>query len=566
MRRGCLGLVWLLSVASASAEDVSRPIEATGDPRLDGILSNITWRSSTLTFAFPDTPFSRQPADTEFKPLDEAQRHVERAVLKEIENFTLLKFEEVKDAETADLTFARWQHESRLGRVDAQVATSGKSFTTIAGQTWVSKRDAALQDQKLDGESFHFWRHETGHILGLEHPHNNFARFPAPIELDNVSVTVMSYRLSKFGPPFYGRENQQFPASYMPLDIYALQHLYGANFSTNAGDTIYKFTPKSGVLFETIWDGGGKDTLDFSDYTENGLFDIRPGGYSTPSQLQLALFKGGGGNAEGSVAMPMLPKGDRRALIENITVGNGNNTITLNHADNVVRLGSGKNRLIILPGTGFDIIEGFDGDDCVDISNYRTTPYFVQLNAGSIKFTQWPKDFILIASGEKPPLCAETQEPAPEDIVNATSMSQQEIERLKKELSSVPNGVLTEKFEALWKDNDFEASFALASFAYEKFQARQAAYRLGIAYFRGFGVEKDIERAFEYLSVPQLEGARYAHYFRGRILADPSFSGHDLAAAKAEFESALELGVKEAGKALLSMELGTIAEEASTNP
>ena len=84
----------------------------------------------------------------------------------------------------------------------------------------------------------------------------------------------------------------------MMYDIAALQTLYGANYTTNAGDTVYKWNPTTGQksingvgqgapagnkIFMTIWDGGGHDTYDFSNYTTNLTVDLTPGGWTTTS-------------------------------------------------------------------------------------------------------------------------------------------------------------------------------------------------------------------------------------------------------------------------------------------
>jgi serralysin len=552
-------LLAILLMSAAQASGLSRPIEATGDPRLDGILSNITWRSRNLTFAFPDLPFRKQPPGIDFEPLSDIQRGIERAVFKELEQFTLLKFEEISDADQADLTFSRWQNESRLGRVDGRLPDGMGGWVERPGQTWLSDLDAAFTNQSLEGDAFHFWRHETGHILGLEHPHNNYTRVSAPIELDNISNTVMSYRIAKKQPPAR-QKNFVYSTTYMPLDILSLQYLHGANFLTNAADTIYKFVPDQSALFETIWDGGGRDTLDFSAYQTDGRFDIRPGEFSTPSRSQLATFTGGA-HAEGSIALALLPSGDTRALIEDIAVGSGDNTITLNQANNNVRLGSGKNRVVVFPRTGADTIEGFDADDCVDLTNYFIEDRMVHITAGLIKIDEWPGDSITIASDGMPQICSGAEEPLPpEKIIDASHMAASEIAKLRAEMSGASSKSLLKSYENLWKIDEYEAAFALASLAFEKYQAKAAAYRIGTALMTGLGAEKDIERAFEYFSFPALMDARYARYFRGVILADPSFSKYDIEAAKAEFEAAGEMGVPDAAAALAALKGRKTAE------
>ena len=79
----------------------------------------------------------------------------------------------------------------------------------------------------------------------------------------------------------------------MMQDIAALQYLYGANFEED--DSRYTFDAKTGEMsingkgqgkpkknriFRTIWDGGGQDIYDFSNYSRNLIIDLNPGGWS----------------------------------------------------------------------------------------------------------------------------------------------------------------------------------------------------------------------------------------------------------------------------------------------
>ena len=81
----------------------------------------------------------------------------------------------------------------------------------------------------------------------------------------------------------------------MMYDIAALQHMYGADFTTNSGNTTYTWNPLNGNtvvnglttitpggnrIFLTIWDGGGIDTYDLSAYSSNLSVNLAPGSYS----------------------------------------------------------------------------------------------------------------------------------------------------------------------------------------------------------------------------------------------------------------------------------------------
>ena len=79
----------------------------------------------------------------------------------------------------------------------------------------------------------------------------------------------------------------------MMYDIAALQHMYGADFTTNAGNTVYTLEPDErrharqrrrrrssrarNRIFATIWDGGGTDTYDLSAYATEPARRPHPG-------------------------------------------------------------------------------------------------------------------------------------------------------------------------------------------------------------------------------------------------------------------------------------------------
>ena len=70
--------------------------------------------------------------------------------------------------------------------------------------------------------------------------------------------TVMSYTNDKnAGVWIDGKYVFTVSSTPMLLDIASLQHLYGAQETTNLGDTTYKFD-KDMPFAEAIWDAGGE--------------------------------------------------------------------------------------------------------------------------------------------------------------------------------------------------------------------------------------------------------------------------------------------------------------------
>jgi serralysin len=188
-------------------------------------------------------------------------------------------------------------------------------------------------------------------------------------------MTYRSYAGSQ--GTYYTNELHGGPQSFMMLDIAALQHLYGADFETNAGDTVYRWTPGAGTTFVdgeaaitpggnrillTVWDGGGTDTYDLSAYSSALRIDLAPGASSLFSAVQQANL-GGGSYASGNVYNALQYHGDARSLIENAIGGSGADRIAGNAAGNLLSGLAGDDELRGLGGA--DRIDGGNGADAV---------------------------------------------------------------------------------------------------------------------------------------------------------------------------------------------------------
>lgn len=132
--------------------------------------------------------------------------------------------------------------------------------------------------------------HELLHTIGLDHPgpyNGDTADYEsqALFYQDSQQYTVMSYWLAGVtGADHVADGISYFASTPLLYDVASLQYLYGANMTTRTGDTVYGFHSNAGrEVFDlslhpqsvfTIWDAGGRDTLDLS-------------GYATPSQIDL---------------------------------------------------------------------------------------------------------------------------------------------------------------------------------------------------------------------------------------------------------------------------------------
>ena len=176
-----------------------------------------------------------------------------------------------------------------------------------------------------------------------------------------------------------------YPTTYMIADIMALQYMYGADFTTNAGNTVYKWNPGTGEMsingaaqgrpirnkvFLTIWDGNGTDTYDMSNYSTPVNIDLAPGSFSITSQAQRADLDGASGSrlARGNVFNAQIFNGDLRSRIENANGGAGADTIRGNSANNVLDGRGGADTLTGLTGNDTFIVDNA-GDKVIEVGS-----------------------------------------------------------------------------------------------------------------------------------------------------------------------------------------------------
>ncbi len=269
-----------------------------------------------------------------------------------------------------------------VNTADIRIADSGYPSTAYAyypyndpvgGDIWIGKTYGSYLSPVLGSYGWMTHIHELGHAFGLKHPHDSgvVGGFPAmPTDRDDIEFSVMSYH-SYIGSGFGGYTNETygFAQTLMTYDIAALQFMYGADYTTNAGDTTYRWNANTGEMslngtgqgtaganriFLTTWDGGGVDTYDLSNYTTNLSIDLAPGGWSSFSVSQLAKL-GNGNTARANVYNALLANGDTRSYIENAVGGSGSDTIAGNATANA-----------LFGGAGDDILYGADGNDTID--------------------------------------------------------------------------------------------------------------------------------------------------------------------------------------------------------
>jgi len=365
-------------------------VSYTGIADIDGVLSGIRWTDPRLTFSFAASGVSIGSAiGANIQTLSTTQQDAIRSILKMAASISGLSFTEVADTRTSQGTM-------RFGESATEVTASGyyPSTASSGGDAWFNLTD--YNSPRPGSYAFMTMLHETGHTLGLDHGHDG--AYALPPDHDSIEYSVMTYRsYAGGGTGAYTARDGSYPRSFMLSDLAALQYMYGANYGTNAGDTTYRWSPTTGELaingagqgtavtntiLETIWDGGGIDTYDLSNYTVATNINLRPGEWSMFDPVQRANL-GDGRYARGEVANALMFEGNTDSLIENAIGGLGVDSFTANQVANQFR-GNGGADIFRWASTGdagtgpladtiLDFESGF-GKDKIDFRDLDANP------------------------------------------------------------------------------------------------------------------------------------------------------------------------------------------------
>lgn len=353
------------------------PITLTNDAHINGILGNEKWAALNLTFSFPTSAFfyeglygDGEPSNG-FAALNPAQIAAAREAFRQFSAVTNLTFKEITETSTdhAQLRLAQSSlPETALAYFPADSAEGGDA--------WFGTNDGDFAAPAKGNYAYVTFLHELGHSLGLDHAHEGLT---VPTYRDHMQYTVMSYSSYEGASPYAGYTNETwgYAQSLMMYDIAALQHLYGANYNTQNGNSVYTWSATTGEMFingigqgapgdnrilMTVWDGGGTDTYDFSSYTTAVRIDLWPGQWTTTSTSQMPKLDIDGSRvAGGNIANALLFEGDTRSLIENATGGSGDDTLLGNSMDNVLIGGLGNDWFAA--GEGSNTLNGGAGWD-----------------------------------------------------------------------------------------------------------------------------------------------------------------------------------------------------------
>ncbi|RZT44891.1 Ca2+-binding RTX toxin-like protein [Sphingomonas sp. BK036] len=382
----------------------------TGNRNIDATLIGSKWGTLNLTYSFPTSGsnYNGSGYDTNgvslyHIDLGTQQQAAARASFAQLSAATGLTFTQITDTDTVHANIRISQS------ADNDVASAYGNFPSdtrgLSGDIWFGRTSQPYYDLAFKGTwGYATMMHEIGHTMGLKHGHQDYTNSDLSFyfggaprygtqsltpDRDGQAWSLMTYTPAPFTNSNFAGEKINQPQTYMQYDLAALQYMYGANYTTNAGDTVYTFSqttgemfvdgvgqgaPSGNKIFLTVWDGGGNDTINVSNYSNGVTVDLRPGEFSTFDQSQLAnslAYQGLTSLAPGNIAMSLLYNNDSRSLIENVVGGAGNDVLVGNTANNILDGGAGSDAVIFtnttgvtvtLNDTGADVIVSHDGE------------------------------------------------------------------------------------------------------------------------------------------------------------------------------------------------------------
>ena len=204
--------------------------------------------------------------------------------------------------------------------------------------------------------------HEIGHALGLKHPFagkDNVTPY-LPTAENKTLWTLMSYESSP----------DQYSFNFSPLDIAALQYIYGPSTKARTGNDNYAISQNS---YNFIWDGVGIDTLDASALTQGATLYMTPGYWSFVGSARASTITYAG---QATVNFG--------TVLENLIGSAFADNLHGNDVNNVINGGAGNDQ--ITGGGGNDNIDGGIGID-IAIFSGASKGYKISTEATSVLVT-----------------------------------------------------------------------------------------------------------------------------------------------------------------------------------
>ncbi|MDH0292548.1 M12 family metallo-peptidase [Pseudomonas sp. GD04087] len=346
--------------------------QKTGNELIDSILSDQHFRLKSDRTIYWSRTIPNWPNDPYVsKQLDGAMLAQVQYAMARYSEVANINFREIASSTETELSITSAENLYSIGAAGIAVMNNGAPFATVQ-----------LQISQQNEYDWITAAHEIGHILGLSHTKeliNGVYQTNPTSKKYSFIDTVMSYN---------GQSSYPFDEKYRTMlyknweflghaklknlsinDIAAIQYLYGANYNYNSDNTTYIYDPSTLNFYDTIWDGGGTDTIDLSRFSLGTDLNLTNG---TRSSVYIPVNRNDGDitrmyNGTSAIGIAY------GANIENARGTQGNDTITGNELNNTIWGESGNDIIygndgndLLYGGTGNDTLYGGAGNDTLD--------------------------------------------------------------------------------------------------------------------------------------------------------------------------------------------------------
>ena len=309
--------------------------------------------AKTFKYAFPSalpTYYNgTSQADGTFVGFSDTQKTRTVTALSYIETVIDVKF--VLETNANVLNSANSLNTLSFG-TNAQTNSAGYAFgpstRSDGNDVFLNKTDPYVKDLADNSYGSQILIHEIGHALGLKHPFSaadstSGSAEPPYLEKGVEDFTIWSV-MSYTNDPI-----EQDQLKYSPLDIAALQYIYGPSTIARQGSDTYTISETEANF---IWDGGGTDKVSAASSSKAVTIYLEPGYWGFVGSAKEAYI-----SKAGQITVNFGTQ------IENLEGSGFGDSLHGNALNNVINGNAGNDTVQAFAGN--DTIDGGDGQDTV---------------------------------------------------------------------------------------------------------------------------------------------------------------------------------------------------------